>query len=155
MSDDRPVTHPASQPSAQVLVVEDEPQMSRFLQVALARSLIGVTVATTGEAALLRLAKELYDLVVLDIGLPGISGLEVCRRIKADVRLRHLPVIFVTMHQDHQMRAQAFALGAAEYLTKPLQAQGFLACVTRQLALSAARRSGQPTASLLPPLPPS
>ncbi len=152
MSTDRPTSSLGARPvpSARVLVVEDEPQMSRFLQVVLTRSLIGVTLATTGETALLLLAKEPFDLVGLDISLPGMSGLDVCRRIKADVRLRHLPAIFLTVYQAHQMRAQAFALGAAEYLTKPLQAQGFLGCVTRRLALSAARLSGQPTASLLP-----
>ena len=143
-------TTASSKPAGQVLVVEDDPQMGRFLQAGLTRAEIGVAFVTTGEAALQRLAAEPFDLVVLDLRLPGISGFEVCHQLKADPRLRHLPVIFVSVHNDHQMRARAFALGAAEYFTKPLQMQGFIACITRLLTLVAARRSGLPHAALLP-----
>lgn len=125
--------------------------MARFLRAALTRASVDSTVVTTGEAAILHLAKEPADLILLDIRLPGISGLDVCRRLKADPRLRHIPIIFVTVHHDHQMRAQAFSLGAAEYLTKPFQVEHFLACVVRQLALAAARQKGLPPAALLPP----
>lgn len=118
--------------------------MGSFMRVALEHSLIDATVVTTGEQALLRLAKEPFDLILLDITLPGISGFEVCRWLKADPRLRRIPVIFVTGHDDNTMRAQAFQLGAGEYLTKPFEMEVFLACVTRHLALAKTAASTQP-----------
>lgn len=141
----------AARPAGHVLIVEDEAHMARFLRAALTHAAFDSTVLASGEAALQRLAQQSFDLILLDIRLPGMSGLEVCRRLKADPRLRHIPIIFVTTYHDHQMRAQAFALGAAEYLTKPFQVQHLLGCVLRHVTLAAARQSGLPPAALLPP----
>lgn len=110
--------------------------MGKFIRTALSHSLVDATVVTTGEEALVRLAKEQFDLILLDITLPGISGIEVCRWLKTEPSLRRIPVIFVTGHDSHTMRAQAFQLGAGEYLTKPFEMDVFLACVTRHLALA-------------------
>ncbi len=123
--------------------------MGKLLHAALTRSLLDSTVLKTGEVALRRLAEESFDLVLLDIRLPGISGLDVCRWLKADLRLRHIPVIFISSYHDNRMRAQAFVLGAAEYLTKPFSMQHLHACVVRHLALATARQRGEP------PLPPT
>lgn len=146
-----PGSAPASQPVSRILVVEDERNMVVLLQKAFAQASMQATVLADGEKALRLLAQEPFDLVILDIGLPGISGLDVCRRIKADERLRHIPVVFISGHHANQMRAQAFALGAAEYLTKPFELQHLLAYVARHLTLSAARQRGLPPTALLLP----
>lgn len=154
MPDPSPATNPtlATRPAGHVLIVEDEAHMAKFLRTALTHAAFDSTVVTSGEAALLRIAQQSFDLILLDIRLPGMSGLDVCRRLKADPRLRHIPIIFVTTYHDHQMRAQAFALGAAEYLAKPLQVPHLLGCVMRHATLAAARASGlPPAAALLPP----
>lgn len=118
--------------------------MGKLLLGALRQSTLESTVLKSGEAALRRLAEEAFDLVVVDIRLPGMSGLDVCRLLKADLRLRHIPVIFISSYHDNRMRAQAFMMGAAEYLAKPFSIQHLDACVVRHLALSAARQRGQP-----------
>ncbi len=125
--------------------------MAKFLRSALTHASIHSSTVHSGETAFLRLAKERFDLILLDISLPGMSGLDVCRRLKADPQLRHLPVIFLTTYHDHQMQAQAFALGAAEYLTKPVDLPRFLKCLLRHLASAAVTRDGQsPVSRLLP-----
>lgn len=142
---------PVPIPTGHVLVVEDEPQMRRFLQAGLSNASIRVTLVTTGEAAILRLAKEPFDLIVLDLRLPGMSGLETCRQIKADPRLRHIPVIISTVYDEHQMRASAYAMGAAEYLVKPFPMNHLLARVARLLSIALAARNGLPPNAFLPP----
>lgn len=139
---------PAAKAPRSVLIIEDDPDMGKLLHEALKQSALESTVLKSGEVALRRLAEAVFDLILLDIRLPGISGLEVCRQVKADLRLRHIPVIFISSLHDNQMRAQAFVLGAAEYLAKPFTMQHFQACVTRHLALSSARQRG------LLPIPP-
>lgn len=146
-----PSPTPAVRPAGHVLIVEDESHMAGFLRAALAHAGFDSTVLTTGEAALQCLAGQTFDLILLDIRLPEMSGLEVCRRLKADPRVRHIPVIFVTSYHDHQTRARAFALGAAEYLAKPFQTQHLLGCVLRHVTLATARLNGLPPAALLPP----
>lgn len=78
-------------PIARVLVVEDDTDIGDLMQLALSRSLIDATLIASGEEALTRLATESYDLILLDIALPGISGLELCRRLKVDPRSRASP----------------------------------------------------------------
>jgi len=116
--------------------------MSKLLCEALNGASLENTLVKTGEVALSRLAEDKFDLVLLDIRLPGISGLEVCRRVKTDPGLRHTPVLFISSYHDNQTRAQAFSIGAAEYLTKPFSMQHFHACVVRHLTLAAARPHG-------------
>lgn len=143
---------PAAKSAARILILEDEQNMVIVLRRALAQAAMQPTILANGEQALRLLAGEPFDLVIVDITLPGISGLDVCRQIKADERLRHLPVIFISGQHANQTRAQAFALGAAEYLTKPFELPHLLACITRHLALAAARKSGLPPVAILPPL---
>ncbi len=101
----------------------------------LARLRIETIVVHTGEAALLWLAKNSCDLILLDISLPGMNGLEVCRQLKASPQWRRLPVIFVSGHASPAYREEARRLGARDFIEKPFDLIPFLACVQKHLKL--------------------
>lgn len=138
---------PAAKVPSRILLIEDDPDMAKLLLGALKQAALDSNLVKSGEAALRHLAAEWCDLILLDVRLPGISGLEVCRQVKADLRLRHIPVIFISGLHDNQMRAQAFMMGAAEFLAKPFTIPQLQACVARQLALPSLRQRGLPPPS--------
>lgn len=122
-------------PVARVLVVEDDAEIGNLMQLALSRSLIDATLIASGEEALTRLATETYDLILLDIALPGISGLELCRQLKADPQLQDIPVIFVSGQHSPENKKEAERLGAVEFIEKPVTLLRFLSRVMGQLKL--------------------
>ena len=124
-----------TKPLARVLVVEDHPDIGDMMRLALGRSLLDATVCLTGEEALARLTRETYDLILLDIALPGISGLEVCRRLKADVQLAPIPVIFVSCMVSKENKAEAERLGAVDFIEKPFGMFQLLSRVMGHLSL--------------------
>jgi two-component system cell cycle response regulator len=89
-----------------------------------------VDTAADGSNALERLAGADYDLVVLDVMMPGIDGFEVCRRIKADPRLAALPVLFLTARDQPKALLEGFKAGAAMYISKPFSEAKLLALVS-------------------------
>ena len=100
-----------------VLVVDDEPAILRFLRAGLAAQGFVVTEAETGEAALGVVARRGTDLVVLDLGLPDVDGLEVIRRVReADAVL---PIIVLSSRDDERAKVAALDLGADDFLAKP------------------------------------
>lgn len=103
-----------------ILVVDDTPENISVMTAALAGRW-KVRAATTGEKALkLCAADPVPDLVLLDVVMPGMDGIEVCRRLKADPRTAAIPVIFVTGTGDASIEEQARALGAAGMIAKPV-----------------------------------
>lgn len=122
-------------PIARVLVVEDDTDIGDLMQLALSRSLIDATLITSGEEALTRLTSEDYDLVLLDITLPGMSGLDLCRQLKADPRLKCLPVIFVSGQNSPENKQEAEELGAVDFIEKPVTLLRFLSCIMGHLKL--------------------
>lgn len=120
-----------------ILVVEDEAHIARMLQVLLERQGYGVRIAYTGKEALKALEAHPVELVLLDIMLPGLDGLEVCRTIKEDGRLRHIPVMMVTAKDSLDEKISGLELGADDYLTKPFSNEELLA---RLKALLRAKR---------------
>ncbi len=112
-----------------ILVVDDAPENIRVLSAVLGPS-YRVKAATSGEKALAMCGVDpLPDLVLLDVVMPGMDGYEVCRRLKAEARTAGVPVIFVTGTADEGDRARAGALGAADFLLKPLDPARVLASV--------------------------
>ncbi len=79
-----------------------------------------ITVAVDGETALEIVAEERPDLILLDIMMPGIDGFEVCRRLKANESTRDIPIMFMSAHTDESDRGKALALGAIDFITKPI-----------------------------------
>ena len=124
-------------PLARVLAVEDHPEIGNLMRAALTRARIEAVIITTGEEALVMVRAQPFDLILLDIALPGMSGLEVCRQLKTDKTLRHIPVIFVSGQTSLSYKAEAKRLGAVDFIEKPFEMVDFLARVTGRLRLQA------------------
>src|ERR1700728_1689285 len=107
-----------------VLLVDDDIQIRRFLKVGLATGNFKVSEARTAAAALALLTEQEFALVILDIGLPDRSGLEVLGEIRKTSRV---PVIVLSVRNDEAGKVQALDLGADDYVTKPFGMAEFLA----------------------------
>lgn len=130
MTDNHPETSPAC-----ILIVDDTPDNLRLLSGILEEHGYDVRPAASGARALAAVQAELPDLILLDIKMPEMSGYEVCERLKADVRTRDIPVIFISALQDIAEKVKGFALGGVDYITKPFQAEEALARVETHLSL--------------------
>ena len=109
-----------------ILVVDDEPNIADLVELYLRREGFRVVQAATGEAALKAVGDHRPRLVVLDVGLPDIDGLEVCRRLRQSTML---PVIFLTARDTEVDRVLGLELGADDYVTKPFSAPELVARV--------------------------
>ena len=105
--------------ATRVLAVEDSPTQARLLRLILEEEGFTVEVAVEGRAALARLAEEPFDLVVSDVLMPGLSGFDLCRSIKADAALCEIPVVLVTTLLDPLEIVQALEVGADSFIRKP------------------------------------
>lgn len=121
--------------SARVLLVEDQQDNRELLERLLARIGCIAAPAESGERALEILAEESFDLVLLDIGLPGISGFHVLENLRASYSPAELPVIMATALDDSDEIVRAFDLGANDYVTKPFDKAVVLARVRTQISL--------------------
>lgn len=133
-------TTATSTSAANILVVDDTPANLSLLSSILGEGGYRVRPAPSGELALRAAAAEPPDLVLLDISMPELDGFEVCARIKADPRLRDVPVIFATAHTSVTDKVRAFAAGCVDYVTKPLQADEVRARVATHLQLCRQQR---------------
>jgi class 3 adenylate cyclase/CheY-like chemotaxis protein len=109
-----------SAPTAKVLVVDDTPHNVKLLADLLTVKGYGVATATNGEDALAAIATEPPDLVLLDIMMPGLSGYDVCKRLRADPQTALLPVVLVTSLDAQQERIKGIEAGADDFLGKPI-----------------------------------
>ncbi len=112
---------PATQ-SARVLLVDDDADIREVVGAMLEAVGLVVEPAVSAEAALERVRETHFDLLVLDWSLPGMTGLELCRRIRAEAQLSALPVLFLTAHNSSKDIVDAFASGADDYVSKPFRA---------------------------------
>jgi two-component system catabolic regulation response regulator CreB len=99
-----------------VLIVEDEPTIMDTIQYALETEGFATVSLSSGEPVLLLLARDPVDLIILDIGLPDVSGLELCKEIR---RIHSTPIIFLTARADEVDRVVGLEIGADDYVTKP------------------------------------
>ncbi len=106
--------------TARILVAEDEAALAALLEYNLSHEGYTVRVCADGDEAQLALDEEAPDLVILDWMLPGVSGLEICRRIRARVATRDVPVIMITARGEEEDRVRGLNTGADDYMTKPL-----------------------------------
>lgn len=104
---------------ARILVVDDDASVRRVFQRLLAREGYEVLLASDGDAALAIAAHEPIDTILLDMNMPGMSGLDVCRGLRADPRHIHTPVVFVAGMDDREARREALQAGATDFLGKP------------------------------------
>jgi putative two-component system response regulator len=121
-----------------ILVVDDTPD-NLTLMAGLLKQTYSVKLAINGEKALqLANAAERPDLIVLDIMMPGMSGFEVCERLKDDAATRDIPVIFLTAMTATEDERKGLALGAVDFITKPVNPPIVLARVATHLQVKAA-----------------
>ncbi|MBF0339986.1 MAG: response regulator [Magnetococcales bacterium] len=125
-------------PRPRILIVDDLPGNIKVLA-ELLKDEYDISMTTNGQDAL-RLAQNNHpELILLDIVMPGLDGLEVCQRLRADARTRGIPVIFVTGQGDTEEEAQGFSVGAVDYITKPFSSPIVRARVKTHLGLKLAR----------------
>lgn len=123
---------------ATILVVDDTPANVKVVKGMLSKEYV-VQTANSGKMALEMIEKEKPDLILLDIMMPGMDGYEVCRILKANETAREIPVIFLTAIIDSQNEAKGLALGAVDYITKPIKLPVLKARVKTHLELMFAR----------------
>ena len=109
---------------ARVLVVDDEQRVRRLLQTALTERGYDVTTAASGEEALSAIAKRQPDIILLDLIMPGMSGLDVCRSVRQDLST---PIVVLSARGEEHDKVLALDLGADDYLTKPFGMEELLA----------------------------
>ena len=112
-----------------VLIVDDEPNIVQLVRITLEDDRVQVLEAADGMTALDRAAAFRPDLVLLDIDLPDVSGLEVCRRLKEDAELAKMKIVMLTAAAQRDDIARGLAAGADEYLTKPFSPVRLLSLV--------------------------
>ncbi|WP_444453449.1 phosphate regulon transcriptional regulator PhoB [Rhodobacter capsulatus] len=122
---------PAQQPC--VLVVEDESAQREVLQYNLEAEGFRVVMAVNGDEALLFLREEKPDLVVLDWMLPNVSGIEICRRVKANPETRSIPIIMLSARSEESDRVRGLETGADDYVVKPYSVVELMARLRTQL----------------------
>jgi len=123
--------------SSTILLVDDEDALQKLLTYPLEREGFRVVQARDGEEALARFAEERVDLVVLDIMLPRVDGLEVCRRLRAQ---SSVPIIMLTARDDELDKVLGLELGADDYITKPFSIREFRSRVRALLRRATAPR---------------
>jgi CheY-like chemotaxis protein len=120
-----------------VLIVDDTPENLHVLGDILEQQGYEVLVATNGPDALERAGTTpMPELILLDIMMPGMDGYEVCRRLKADPDLQHIPVIFISSSGMAEQEIQAFREGAVDYVTKPFRVEEVVARVRTHIQLA-------------------
>jgi sigma-B regulation protein RsbU (phosphoserine phosphatase) len=122
-----------------VLIVDDTPENIQVLMEAL-KNQYAIVAAINGEKALrMAVTEPKPDLILLDVMMPGMDGHEVCRRLKADEQVRHIPIIFVTAKTEVEDETLGFQLGAMDYITKPFSIPVVKARVKAHLELKILR----------------
>lgn len=118
---------------ASILVVDDEEDIRELVELNLDREGYRVLTCETGEQALAVAKSKTPDLIVLDLMLPGIDGLEVCKRLKADLALQQIPVVMLTAKGEESDIVAGLELGADDYIVKPFSGKVLVARVRRLL----------------------
>lgn len=134
MNPQKPTTGAASQPAG-ILAVDDTPANLQVLAGMLKDRGYKVRPVPSGKLALLAAQRDPPDLILLDINMPEMNGYEVCEKLKADDKLKGIPIIFISALTEPLDKVKAFAMGGVDYLTKPFQMEELHARVETHLKL--------------------
>ncbi|MGA2916172.1 MAG: response regulator [Sedimentisphaerales bacterium] len=126
-------------PKENILIVDDEEDVLELLRFNLEKNGYKIDAAVSGEEALTKARGKLPDLIILDLMLPGIDGLEVCKRLKGDTKTVNIPVIMLTAKSEEADIITGLELGAQDYITKPFSPKVLVARVRRILQRNIAR----------------
>ena len=127
--------------SARILVVDDEPQIRRVMRTTLVARGYVVSTARNGEEALEKVREERYDLVLLDINMPGIGGMEACRIIRSQ---SDIPIVILSIRNAEKEKVEALDAGADDYVTKPFSMPELLARIRAALRRAPLLSAGTP-----------
>ncbi len=127
--------------NARILVVDDEPQIRRVMRTTLVSRGYVVSTARSGEEALEKLREDRYDLVLLDMNMPGIGGMEACRTIRSQ---SDIPIVILSIRNAEREKVDALDAGADDYVTKPFSMQELLARIRAALRRSTLVSPGAP-----------
>ena len=122
-----------------ILIVDDEEDVLELVRYNLEKNGYRTETATTGEDALVKARSKLPDLVLLDLMLPGVDGLQVCKKLKSDAKTEHIPIVMLTANGEEADIVTGLELGADDYVTKPFSPKILVARVRRILHRVAAR----------------
>jgi DNA-binding response OmpR family regulator len=122
-------------PGAVILIVDDNPQNLQVLANLLKEEKYEIEFAINGKATLDWLKNRKFDLVLLDINMPGMNGFEVCRRIRSDKETQDIPIIFLSAESERESILKGFEVGAQDFVIKPFDSRELLARVKTQLDL--------------------
>jgi len=120
---------------SEILIVDDKPENLLMLRQILIGYRHSVRTAASGAEALAAVEVQVPDLILLDILMPEMDGYEVCRRLKADERVRDVPVLFLSALGETEDKVKAFAAGGVDYITKPFQIEEVMARLQTHLSL--------------------
>ena len=118
---------------AKIIIVDDDPQVLQVLQMSLAPWNFDITPLTDGRQLWPILDTIDPDAIVLDITMPGMDGIEICRLLRADPRWRHLPILFLTVHQAETTRGRAFRFGGDDFINKSVVASELAVRILNQI----------------------
>jgi two-component system phosphate regulon response regulator PhoB len=135
---------PLSMKKARILVVDDEPDLVELVRHNLVREHYEVATAGDGEAGLAEARRKLPDLIVLDLMLPGIDGLEVCRRLRSDSRTAHIPIVMLTAKGEESDAVIGLAQGADDYVRKPFGVKELVARIAVRLRAAQTKGPADP-----------
>lgn len=133
---------------SKILIIEDERALVEPLAYNLGREGFEVLVAYEGQDGLRQAQLKLPDLILLDLMLPGVSGLDVCKRLRSDPRTRSVPIIMVTAKSEEADQLVGFAVGADDYVTKPYSTRVLAERIKKELRKRADRQD-EPTGSVI------
>lgn len=118
-----------------VLVIDDTKLNLKIISIHLKKAKLKVLMCQNGETGILQAEHAQPDLILLDIMMPKIDGFETCRRLKANQKTKHIPVIFMTALTDTESKLQGFNVGGVDYVTKPIQSAEVLARINTHLMI--------------------
>ena len=134
---------PSTPPPLRILVVDDEEDLLELVRYNLAKEGYAVECVGSGEEALASVRRSPPDLIVLDLMLPAVDGLEVCRRLKADARTRAVPIVMLTAKGEDADMVAGLERGADDYIAKPFSPRVLSARVRALLRRNEARRQAE------------
>jgi signal transduction histidine kinase len=118
-----------------ILIVDDNPNNLQILGKVLSEKNYRVEFATSGKQAFEWIADRKFDLILLDINMPEMDGFEVCSKIRSDVNMPYMPIIFLSAETERESILKGFELGGQDYVTKPFDSRELLVRIDTQLAL--------------------
>jgi len=132
-----------------ILIVDDDPNVALLVKMTLSKQVgFSLEIAENGHEALEKIEKEPPDLVLLDLMMPGIDGIEVCRRIKNDKKTKYIPVLMLTAKRDAADMILGMEVGANDYITKPFNPEELVARVRVHLRIKALEKEAAAKAEL-------